>query len=328
MPKKDLLGRFTDALNKMVSNKKELVYQIADLLHIEKESAYRRLSGKVHFTVREVGILAKEMDISLDSLLNKGSENSSIPFKLNFIFTPATIDLLVNTLEESVSFQKQAKIKDAEVGSVVNSLPIEFFTFYTHLCRFMYFKWGRNYVGTKEYDNFSSWKVPERLLTAHSKYLENFSRYKSIFYIWDNPIIWNLASEIRYYRQINVLSTEDVELIKSDLHLLLDDMEDLLRGSKKMNPYDLELRFYITNFNISTTSNYIFYNNSYLTFIRATFLQSAVNHDYETGHRIYQWINSIKKFSSLISGSGEKDRKIFFIEQHTIVDSLLGESAT
>lgn len=139
MKKKDLLESFTNVLSERIVNKKELVYQIADILHIEKESAYRRLSGKVHFTVREIGILATEMDISIDSLLNQYSDKTSVSFKMDFISKSRFPDCLETLLSEFYLSHQQTKVENAEAGCVVSSLPIEFFYSYPHLCKFMYF---------------------------------------------------------------------------------------------------------------------------------------------------------------------------------------------
>ena len=69
MKKKDLHDIFIEELQNRGIKKADLVYLISDILKLEKESAYRRLAGKVNFSVREMGILAKALNISLDSLL-------------------------------------------------------------------------------------------------------------------------------------------------------------------------------------------------------------------------------------------------------------------
>lgn len=70
----NLHDEFIAALHEKVPKRSELVIRISDLLCIEKESASRRLNGRVSFSIREMGILASELGISIDGLLRKGRE--------------------------------------------------------------------------------------------------------------------------------------------------------------------------------------------------------------------------------------------------------------
>ncbi|MCD7898345.1 MAG: hypothetical protein LUH22_00250 [Bacteroides sp.] len=97
--KTDLLQNFVEALIHKDVTRSDLISRIADILHIEKESASRRITGKVQFTIREMGILAQEMDISLDSLINSNNSYTPIFFKMDIPRVCRSIDQLIDTIK-------------------------------------------------------------------------------------------------------------------------------------------------------------------------------------------------------------------------------------
>lgn len=82
MSREDLHDAFIGELSRKVPRRADLVNQIADILKLEKESVYRRMAGKVNFSVRETGILAQALNISLDSLLDRDRKVQWLPFVL------------------------------------------------------------------------------------------------------------------------------------------------------------------------------------------------------------------------------------------------------
>ncbi|NDV58732.1 helix-turn-helix domain-containing protein [Bacteroides sp. 519] len=318
MNKTDLLESFVDALSQKASRKAELISTVTDILRIEKESVARRMNGKVQFTIREMGILAKELDISLDLLLNLQQDYIPISFKMNSPVSVSMEDFLCY-MEELVTVLTTKNEDEIEIGSVVESLPVELYIDYPYLCKFVYFKWGHYFVGSSRFNYYSHWELPERLNLIHNTVKRIFHRSKSIFYIWDRSLIWNLANDIKYFNHIHALTTEETELIKQDLLDLLADIEKLTENSLFI---EKQMEFYVTNLNIGVSSSYYLCENDYVSMFKSFFIHSGILKDYETGHRVHQWINSLKKVSSLISGSGEKERKLFFKEQRMIVAGI------
>ena len=82
MTKINLHEEFTKALLKKNARKAELINTISDILRIERESAARRLYGKVLFSAQEIGILAKEFGMSLDALMYKSDDHQWFPLIL------------------------------------------------------------------------------------------------------------------------------------------------------------------------------------------------------------------------------------------------------
>lgn len=58
---------------------------------------------------------------------------------------------------------------------------------------------------------------------------------KTTDYIWDNTVFEHVVRDIQFFSEIHLVSEEDKELIKDDLLLLTDELEELA-GKVSMKP--------------------------------------------------------------------------------------------
>jgi len=320
MNKIDLLEKFIQILNTKYPRRYELVSVIEEKLNIERESASRRLSGRVQFTIRELGILAYELDISLDNLLQP-EEYNSVPFMMQAPFTAHSMDILIEQMGKNVSKLESICNKTSEIGSIFNSLPAEFYIPHPNLAKFMHFKWGHYFIGSKEFDKYESWKIPRSILDIHDRIMALHGEYKKIVCFWDISLIWNLVKDIEYFLQIHAINRTDAELIQQDLFEMLDNVEAIAKGTRKDN-LSPEFNFYISSVHLGMTYSYFLSNISCASSFNTYFMRSIFSENHETCMKVRDWIISMKKVSTLISGSGEKERILFFEEQRKIVNSI------
>lgn len=322
LKKTDLLQSFVEALMHKSSTKTDLVSFVADTLHIEKESASRRITGKVQFTIREMGILAQEMDISLDSLLNANNNYTPIFFKMDIPRMCRSIDELIAFIQRFAEETKSLTNKNIEMGTVFNSLPIEFYIRHPHLCKFMYFKWGHYFMGGSSFNSYAEWELSEKLISIHQDIINNYKQYKVIYYLWDKSVIWNLANDIKYFSAIFALTPQDTEQIKKELHQMLYELEEAASGQPSEHLLPNNVNLYVTSLNIGLTGTYLNSEDTFISLFSTYFFHSNICKDYVTGKKVKQWIESLKKVSAPISGGGEKERRLFFEEQHQIVNQI------
>lgn len=322
MKKINLHEKFIEALNYKISRRSELVAKVADVLKIERESASRRISGRVQFSIFEMGILAKEMKISLDAVLYQGGDYYSIPVRMDFPGMLHTLDGLVDLIESYVMKMDNTNDGKTELGVIFDSLPIEFYFPHHHLCRFMFFKWGHYFVKSEEFRTFTNWQLPGRLIQQGEKIMNLYQEYDTVFYIWDLSTIRNLANDLKFFGSIYAISKEDADLIKDDIHNMLSNLENVAKGVKKDSKQPDTIDFYITTVDIGMSCFYHLSQNNWASNIRTYFLHTPLLGDYDTCQKIREWVHSMKNVSTLISGGGEKERRTFFEEQHRIIDEI------
>lgn len=322
MNKPDLHEKFVSYLTGKFSKHSELVYFVADKLNIEKESASRRLSGKVNFSIREMGILAREFNMSLDRLLYQDHPNYVMLFQLDYPRAKLSFDVMIGFIEQSVENLRRMSKEATQIGMVFDSLPIEFFAPYPDLCRFLYFKWGYYFIGGPEFKQYASWQIPPRLEALNKEMLGLYGSYESAVYIWDNSVIWNLANEIRFMLEVNVITREDTEAVKADIFRLLNDLEKVASGEKAGNIALDNSDFHTSAINIGITVAHIKNENKAVCFLKNSFFHTYASENPELCEYVAAWIESMKKITTLISGSGEKERMLYFRKQHEIVEEI------
>ncbi|MDU1906377.1 MAG: helix-turn-helix domain-containing protein [Dysgonomonas sp.] len=322
MPEKDLLEKFVDHLLVNYSPKKELVPELANILKMEKESVLRRLNGKVQFTIKEMGLIAQKLNISIDTLLCDKTKSTLLPVELLMPLSQRSMNTLIDEIEMvKNTILKDTLNKPCHLGYIFNSLPVEFFSPYDYLCKFMYFRWAYFFTDTSLGSGYKKWQLPQKLEMHHKDLVDYWNNFESAFYIWDNPVIWNLMKEIGLFYKMKILDEDDVLLIKKDLHDMLNNIESCIeeRKNRDVTPFDL----YISSVNIGMSCIYYYSDDQYLIDYQTPFIWSGLHKNNESFDKINTWINSMKKVSTLISGSGVIDRYIFFDEQHKIVDGTI-----
>ena len=320
----NLHEEFVKELNERIPQRSELISKISDILHIERESASRRLSEKVQFSVREMGIVSRELEISLDSLLYQNTPYHWIPLILESPLGSRNLKSLCSLMESTLAVMDEViQESPTEYGSIINALPLEYYIEYPYLRKFMFFKWGQYCIGTDDYNDFSTWELPDFFVQLNKEIKPLVNAIHHVMYIWDESLIWTLVGEINYFRKMNVISIEDMELIKNDLKELLVRLEKHLKGTLELDMHPQNLSFYISNINLGLTGWYLFSEEKKLSAINSHFVFSASNNSQQGHIRLKNWINSFKNISVLISGSGELERRLFFAKQHNIIDSFL-----
>lgn len=314
---------FLSELYTKTQKKSVLAEEISDILDMDKISVYRRLRGDVKFTVEELGVLAKKYRISLDRMINKpkvkdyNSYSLNIPLVTN-VKEGINQELFERYLEVLSEFVKRPY---TEVGGAVNTIPKMFYINYKQIARFELFKWGHYYGQEKCYQHFDSVIIPDNIMRIFYLIGEKFKQVKYSYLIWDKKILPNLVSDIQYYKSMQLISSEDVELLKKDLFRFLENLETLTTTGKFKetgNIFDL----YTSNMNIETLHVYMWSEDIWLSFFSTLISRRMFVCDQEMCEFLRPIVKAIKGGATLISHSSEKERRLFFLQQYEAVEAL------
>lgn len=316
----NLHEQFLNVLKDKINDKRQLASIISEVLRIEREPALRRINGKVLFTVQEIGIIAIKLGISIDGLLNHDEDYNQLMVGMGKPNKYKSLDTLTYFVDQQLDICIQDENEQNEMGVVFCSLPVEFFVPFPHLSKFIVFKWRHNFIEKEEYTDYDTWEVPKNLFKYKDEFPKALNCIDKIIYIWDIPVIWTLVNEINYFYNIKLLRKKEMNLIKEDLFLLLKDIESLTKGSANRTLLKNNVQFYIPNVHIGVYSRYYCSKKNSYSYVSNNFMRSLLMRDEKTNKNIYNWINSMKSVSTLISGSGEKERKLFFDEQFKILN--------
>jgi len=324
MVKVDLQKAFIEALGRRYPKKSNLVEILSNIISIEKDGIYRRLSGKINFSINEMATISNVLNVPIDRLINgKRDATVSLPFILREPLHISSMDILLDSIY--FTLERINTIGTGACGNVFKSLPIEFYLHSMLFSKFMFFRIGHYFVGTYEFKNFSQWKIPERWLTLSDKIKEVHRNFESVFYILDEFVFSSLAIEVLNFHRMQVITDNEKNLLRDELYALLDSIEQMISGDPS-SPIQISdnRSFYISPISIGFDINYFLSGDKHFISFYTDFSLSLVENDPEGFCRLKEWVDSFRNISTSISDNGLTERTRFFNFQRKLVSQILG----
>jgi hypothetical protein len=308
-----------NAVREKLPSKDNLANALMDILYIGKEAIYRRLRGEVPFTLTEAAVISRKLGISLDKMIGVSFRDNAV-FDMNIVSSEKPFEAYYSILEKQVDLFRSVKEDEtSEIGTSSNIIPQTLSLKYNMLSKFRLFKWMYQNENIK-CKHFEEMEIPQKMVEKQKEYSDLVSHIHSVDYIWDNMIFSHLVNDIQYFCSIHLITDEDKDMLKEELFLLIDEMEELsARGKSKAGN---DVKIYISNINFEATYSYLDTSSTQLSLIRIYSINSITTQDQEMFRGLKEWIQSLKKFSTLISESGEMQRIQFFKQQREIVSIL------
>lgn len=307
-------------IRKKIPKSSELTRVLVDILSIEKEAVYRRLRGEVPFTFHEIALITKTMGISLDTLIGIETEKSQ-PFRLKlpeFVY-PEESDYI--KFEDYINFLKSiSSLEGTEMGVVTNTIPQELFSNFYYLLKFNVLKW-QYYYHNQQVEPFEELSIPTEVLNTFKSQFEETKKIATTNYVFDKYIFNRIVQDIEYFKTIKLLNDKDIAKIKKELGQFLDYLEALTIIGK-FPETDKKVYVYITELDITTTYSYMRANDIKFSLIKTFILTSATSLDEMTFEKMKDWIQATIKASTLITGTYEQQRILYFESQRDIINKL------
>lgn len=308
------------ALRDIIPSNSQLANRLIDTLYIGKEAVYRRLRGEVHFSLEEASVISEKLGISLDGIMGTiSNRRRPFTFKMAKFSNPDETDYqLINEFVEFLEFIKDNP--DTQMGTAAKMIPDALHLQYKHITQFHLFKWLYQYDNLNTIKKFENVKGTDRLLRILENMKNLLSHIKSSYYIFDKMVFQNIVDDIKYFEKIGLVSAEDIKLLKEDLFICLDNLENL--AAKGVNEAGNKTDIYISNITFEAGFSYIQSDKYNLSSIRAFTMYDISSVDEIIFDNSLKWMNSLKRASTLISESGEIPRMSFLKTQREIVSSL------
>ena len=305
-----------------------MVDEIADLLEISNDSAYRRIRGEKALSLHEVQRLAGKFQISLDDLI--GNPKNSVTFRTNFLEegSYSFVDWMNEVLQFAV---ETSKIDNAEVIFILNELNIYHMVEVPEVCAFKLFFWRKSnldFPGHRDL-RFDVGLLDDEALRLSEEISRHYVRIKTIEFTTGESLN-SILKQIVYYSEAGYFKS------KEDAFILCDKLHELVDHLKRQ----AELGFKFSNTGIDPVGEdgnfQLFHNDLILADntilvkagdIRATYLTNnainlIVSYDREYFDYNYAWGRNLLSKSVPISGTAEKERNRFFRTLHEKIDTV------
>lgn len=297
-----------------------LANTLMDILYIGKEAVYRRLRGEVPFTLNEASIISKKLGVSLDQIVGISYTNNAM-FDLNLLHYSDPIKTYYTLINHYLKvFESLHDDPTSELSTASNMIPQTFYLKYENLSKFRLFKWMYQNEKVNCVKYFSELSISDELKQAQKDFVNATLYIQTTNYIWDSMMFFYLVNDIKYFASIHLITDEEVIKLQEELLQLLDDLENIASKGKFETGKDVHI--YISNINFEATYSYVETSSLQLSLIRIFSINSITSSDKDMCKSMKEWIQSLRKFSTMISESGEMQRIQFFKKQREIVEKM------
>lgn len=294
-----------------------LADEVADVLEISIDSAYRRIRGEKQLSFEEIQKLSKRFRLSVDRILDLKSD--SILFSGNYFqrkdfnFSKYLEDIYKN-LAYIASFDQK------ELIYFTKDIPLFSFCMFPELAAFKFFVWMKTLLQFPEYatEKFSLENTGQDFFDQAKK-IAALSCQIPMTEILNVENIHITLRQIEYYKDTGLFrSNAELELLYNKLEDMVDHMENICAAGRKYMPGQKPLlthapfKMYVNDFVIGDHSGVAILNGNRMCFINHNIINILSTQDAEFCEYSYNFIQNIIRKSTQISDVGERERVVFF----------------
>jgi len=290
---------------------------LSELLHISKDAAYRRLSGKVDLTLVEATKLCSKFNLSIDNLASLS--NKKISFDYFALFNEHFTDSYSVYLRALESSLLEVITANGNIFVAAADIPIGFLLRYPKLMAFKIYCWKNDMVGPNKQVLFTT---KEEL----NPYMPFFARFPKLYEQANSSELWckhtfsSYIESLTFYKELDLIPDEELIILKNSLHDLLKDAESFANEGNKVGGGRFEL--YLSPLTLANSIFLLDRDDKMTSFLKMYSINSIW-----TSNTLYcseqkKWFEALINSSTKISGSSLKERMKFFEAIHSQIDSI------
>jgi hypothetical protein len=308
------------AIREKVPHDNNLAIYLAGKLSLGRESVYRRLRGEICFTFDEIATLSLDLGFSVDNIIGTKKSESAL-FNIHMLQNTDYFNIYKNKmLEYGRMFREMSSRPDAEAYMSINSLPYYFYIKYENLSRFRIYKWLHQNQKIGINDKFSEFELSVDILNTHKIFYNDIQTIPSTTIIMDNNIFWSAAKDVEYFYKRGLLSEEDLHLLKTELLNMVNRLEE--SATNGFDECGTKLSIYYSS--VDLEASYLHFKSGDRQFAQVRIFSISAIDSYDTRlcGILKNWIESLKKYSVLVSGSGEIQRFEYMNKQRGYINKI------
>ncbi len=293
-----------------------MVEEVAELLNISNDSAYRRIRGEKPISLEEMARLCGHYRISADQFLQLQSDSFIFSGKLKTGAVPFE-DYLENVYSNFKLFDSFRKkhlyvlMKDIQ--------PFVHFQI-PELAAFKYYFWMKSIL---HYDNMKNLRFSfddpryDAFRPVSKKIIDLYNRIP-MTEIWNAESINSTLRQINFYDESGLISREDVQILYNKTEELINHLEKQAEFGCKFNIGEepgresAEYRLFVNELILGDNTYLAELDDMKLSFLNHSVLYFVATKDERFNATISENMQNLIKKSTQISSVGEKERVKFF----------------
>jgi len=290
---------------------------VSEVLNVSSDSSYRRIRGETPLVLQEVKQLCDHFHISLDQLLNVQS-GSTIFQNIRIDFEQYNYEQYLKGLIQQL--QQLRNFFHAEISYLSKDVPIFHNFYFKPLIAFRYFFWIKTMLldpgfATRHFD-FNC--ITPDIESLSQELLREYERVPSTE-IWNTESINSAISQIEFYKDSGYFSSAaDIKTIYEALEETIQHMKIQAEYGCKFMPGEnpqmkkINFKFFFNRVILGDNTILVTTDNTRTAYLNYGLLNYIVTKDETFCNDCYNDIENIKKRSTMLSQTSERQRNIFF----------------
>ncbi|MGK6353496.1 hypothetical protein [Parapedobacter sp. DT-150] len=300
-----------DRIRSMLPSHIKPVNEITDLLGINVNMAYDRISGRVPLRLEEAGILCRHFGISLDALTAHKSD--TIPFHYVPLAVGDPEQYLRYMLGLRASMERLAAAEDAELMFAADDIPVFHFMPFPELTYFKLYAWNRTMNGVEgSYEQFARSADRPELRAVFRGIAAAYLRVPTIE-IWTEETINPILRLLAHYRALGTFDRpETVDKLCGQLLELIGGVQHWATASRKGDDSDVPYAFYLCPVQAGSSIMLTHCDGEPAVRMKLYTINSIATSDSRLCDETRKWLVQTVSKSTNLSGSSEIRRTHFF----------------
>lgn len=320
--------QFFSLLKNALPENVSMADELAEKMGLSYDSVYRRIRGEKPLTMPELGMLCRQYNISLDQVLQLHTDA--------VVFTAPAINSAALPFSDYINgMLAQLKRFNRLEGKRMRYLckDMTFFHFFTfpEIAAFKTFFWIKTIQDDPAYSkrNFS---LAENDFQAYyetgQQIIDEYNRMPSVE-LWNMESINSTISQVAYYRDAGLFANKnDMLAVIDSLEQTLDHLQLQVEKGYKFRPGETggnvgaSLQFYINEVVLGSNTILIESEQYREALVTYSVLSYMSTRDPRFCEKAFDSFNTLLSRSTLISGTGEKERSRFFLRMKERIKEL------
>ena len=293
-----------------------MVDEIASVLELSTDSAYRRIRGEKLLSLEEVYRLCTHFKLSLDQLLHLQSD--AYLFTGSFIQpTSFRFDQYLKGVAQHMKYM--SGFKDRKIFYLCKDIPIFHHFHFREVAAFKHYVWMKGIFNSPEFarKKFSLKDYPDELFELGQRGLDIYNGIDSIE-IWTLESINSTIHQIEYYHESGLFEHEEEVMMMYDaidkLVMHFDRQAGLgykFRAGEDSASNTASFQMYLNEMIIGDNSVLAILDGVKMSFIIHTVVNIMNTTDTRFCDNMYESMQNIIRRSTLISSVSERERSRF-----------------
>lgn len=307
---------FSEIKSKLAPNV-SFVHEIADLLNLSYDSAYRRIRGEKILSLEELYEISRNYNISVDSYFDVKS--GKVVFD-SLAIDPETLSIKQWLLGMLKNIEYVVGAKEKKIIYAAKDAPFFHYFQIPELAAFKLFFWENTLFRKNKHQDskFSFNQLDKEIENIGRKLLLNYIKVPTIE-IWNEDTFHIILRQIEYYWVSGMFER------KEDFWLLLEKLEIWIKHIQVQaahgfqfvygqEPHGVEESYCLYENEVVLSDNTVFTQTDQLktTFLSYNVVNLLMTDNPEFCSRIELFLNGLIKNSTQISSSSAKERRRFF----------------